>query len=97
MTTRVGIREISRRFSAYQDYDYVEIENKKTGKRNGLYVSEKYADALKDYIDKHEQQERQRKLDALTQFAGSLEIDPKYDGLSGAQLREVIAEEKYGA
>jgi hypothetical protein len=97
MTARVGIREISRQFSAYQDYDYVEIENKKTGKRNGLYVSEKYADELKAYIDKCEQQERQRKLDALMQFAGSMEIDSKYDGLSGAQLREMIAKEKYGA
>ena len=52
MTTKMGIRDITRNFSILDDYDYVEIEDKKTHKTKGLFVSQKYADEVKKLLEK---------------------------------------------
>ena len=42
MTAKVGIRDIVRNFSMLDKYDYIEIEDKKTHKIKGMFISDKY-------------------------------------------------------
>ena len=51
MTTKIGMRELSRNSNILDGYDYVEIEDKKTHEFKGLYVSAKYADDFKKFLD----------------------------------------------
>jgi len=92
MTKKVGIREVSRNFSILDEYDYVEIEDKKTHEVKGMFISSKYIEEFKDFLD----QKKQEKLDRLKKFAGKGKTHNRFEGLSSAQIREKIAMEKYG-
>jgi hypothetical protein len=52
MTTTIGIRELARGSSILKEYDYVNIEDKKTHQRKGLIVSDQYADEVEKYLKK---------------------------------------------
>jgi hypothetical protein len=96
MTTTIGLRELSRGVKAFEGYDYVRIEDKKTKKNKGLIISEQYAyqveQIVADFITKQKQQE----LDEIMQFAGSVEIEERFQGLDMKEIRQKIAQEKYG-
>ncbi len=68
---KVGIRELVRDTSLLDRYDMIEIEDKKSHKLKGVFVSSKYAQAVEHFIAKKQEQEIQEKLDALERFAGS--------------------------
>ena len=82
MTARLGVREITRNFSILEDYDYVEIEDKKTHNLKGLFVSNKYAQEFKKFIDAQRSKEHQEKLDRVMQYVGKLGINEQFDNLS---------------
>ena len=92
MTKKVGIREVSRNFSILDEYDYVEIEDKKTHEIKGMFISSKYIEEFKNFLD----QKKQEKLDRLKKFSGKGKIYNRFDGLTAAEIREKIAMEKYG-
>jgi len=71
MTARLGVREIVRNFGILDQYDYVEIEDKKTHQYKGLFVSAEIANDVKEYIEKKLQEEKRRKLSKMLSFAGS--------------------------
>lgn len=70
MITTIGVRDISRNINILQDYDYVNIEDKKTKEYKGLLISSKYADEIKDFLKKKLQVERQKELDEIMKFSG---------------------------
>ncbi len=70
MTTTIGVRDISRNINLLQDYDYMDIEDKKTKEYKGLLISSKYADEIKAFLKKKLQADRQKELDEIMQFAG---------------------------
>jgi hypothetical protein len=96
MTKRIGIREVTRNFSILDDYDYVEIEDKKTHKVKGLFVSEKFLDDVKEFLEAKKAAEIQEQLDEIRQFAGKGKIHERFNGLTSREIREKIAKEKYG-
>ena len=96
MTAKVGIRDIIRNFSMLDDYDFVEIEDKKTHKRKGMFVSEKYVDEVKEMLDKKISREKQRKIDEIMKFAGKFEIDDRFKELDADELKTEIAKVKCG-
>jgi len=51
MTKRIGIRDVTRNFSILDEYDYVEIEDKKTHKIKGMFVSEKFLDDVREFLE----------------------------------------------
>ncbi len=97
MTTRVGIRELVRNSNILNGYDYVEVEDKKTHKYKGLFVSPKYADEFKSFLQDKIMKERQAKLDRLMQYVGKGKVTERFNNLTSSQLKEKIAMEKYGA
>ena len=70
MTTTIGVRDISRNINMLQNYDYLDIEDKKTKEYKGLLISAKYADEIKEFLKKKLQKERQKELDEIMKFAG---------------------------
>ena len=62
---KVGIRELVRDTSIFDRYDYIEIEDRKTHKSKGIFVSNKYANDIKKFLEEKEQKDIQEKLDAL--------------------------------
>jgi len=87
MTMRIGIRELIRNTNVLDEYDYVEVEDKKTHEYKGLFISPAYVDEVKAFIDKKIAQEKQAEMDVLMQYAGSIEVDEKYENMSSKQLR----------
>jgi len=66
----IGVRDISRNINILQNYDYINIEDKKTKEYKGLLISSKYADLIKDFLIKKIESEKQKELDEIMQFAG---------------------------
>ncbi|PHS41740.1 MAG: hypothetical protein COB07_01470 [Sulfurovum sp.] len=96
MTTTVGIRKLSRNSKLLEQYDYVDVEDKKTHEYKGLFISPKYADEFKKFLEKKISREIQEKLDEIEKFAGSIEIEERFKDLSYKEMQQKIAEEKYG-
>ena len=65
MTIRVGVRDLIRNSNILKEYDYVEIEDKKTHKLRGIFVSGKVAEDFKRFLEEEKQKKIQEKLDAL--------------------------------
>lgn len=63
---RVGIRDLMRNSQILKKYDYIEIEDKKTHKLRGIFISGKMAEEFQKFLKEKKQQEIQEKLDALS-------------------------------
>jgi len=85
----VGMRELSRNANILDGYDYVDVEDKKTHEYKGLFVSPKYADELKEFLDKKISEENKKKLDNIMQFAGIL--DGKTNNMTSKEMRKARA------
>ncbi|KIM05885.1 MAG: hypothetical protein KN64_01415 [Sulfurovum sp. AS07-7] len=66
----IGIRELSRNTKIMDNYDYIEIEDKKTHEKKGLLISPKYAEEFKKLLDKKINAEKQAKVNKIMQFIG---------------------------
>lgn len=94
MTTILGIRDLARNIDMLQNYDYVDIEDKKTHEYKGLFLSPSYAKEFKEYLEQKSKKEKEEKLSRLRAFAGKGSIDEKYDHLSSCELKESVSSEK---
>lgn len=70
MTTTLSIRDLTRNTNILQQYDYVDVEDKKSHEYKGLFISPKYADEFRKLLEKKIADERQRDLDEIMQFVG---------------------------
>ncbi len=95
MTMTVGIRELARNSNILDGYDYIEVEDKKTHEYKGLFVSPKYADEFKAFIDNKVSSEHQLKLNRLMKYAGKGEVHERFNDLTSSQIREKVAKEKH--
>lgn len=95
MTIVVGMRELARNSNILDGYDYVEVEDKKTHEYKGLFVSPKYAQEFKAFLEDKISREQQQKLDRLMKYAGKGEVHERFNTLTSSQIREKVAKEKY--
>ena len=96
MTIKVGIRDLARNSNILDDYDYVEVEDKKTHEYKGLFVSAKYADEFKSFLDKKIYKQRQEKLQRAMKYAGKGDTDERFANLTSSQVKQQKSIEKYG-
>jgi len=96
MTTRMGIREVARNFTLLDKYDYIEIEDKKTHKLKGIFVSERYMDEIRKMFEKKANDEKKRKLDNIMKYVGKFEMDDRFKRLEKNKLKTEIAKAKCG-
>jgi hypothetical protein len=71
MMTTLSIRELTRNGAMLGDYDYVDIEDRKSHLYRGVFVPERHAKLVKDYLERKISLEKKQKLENLMQFAGA--------------------------
>ena len=96
MTRIVGVRELARNSNILDGYDYVEVKDKKTHEYKGLFISPRYADEFKAFLDHKISKEMQKKLDRIEKYTGKVKIYKRFDNLTSSQIKEKVALEKYG-
>ena len=96
MTITMSIRELTRNGSMFSEYDYIDIEDRKSHEYKGVFISARYADEVKAFLEKKLAKEKQKKLDAIMQFAGSGEIEDRFKDKTDKEIRVMVAQEKYG-
>jgi hypothetical protein len=96
MTTTMSIRELTRNGSMFGEYDYIDIEDRKSHEYKGVFISAKYADDVKKFLEKKLDKEKQEKLDRIMKFAGKGSIHKRFENLTSSQMREKKAKEQYG-
>ena len=92
----MSIRELTRNGSMFGEYDYIDIEDRKSHAYKGVFVSVKYADDVKKFLEKKQDKEKQEKLDRIMKFAGKGSIHKRFENLTASQMREKKAKEQYG-
>ena len=96
MTTSMSIRELTRKGSELSEFDYIDIEDRKSHEYKGVFVSAKYAEEVKRFLEEKLAKERQEKLDRIMKYAGKGSIDSRFEGMSTSEIRKTIALEKDG-
>jgi len=96
-TTTMSIRELTRSGKKLKEYDYIDIEDRKSHDYKGVFVSEKYADEVKDFLEKKLESEKKKRLDEIMKYVGKGKIHERFNGLTASEIREKIAKEKYGS
>ncbi len=93
MKAKIGIREFSRKVNNLELYDYIEVVDKKTKKSKGIFVSEKYAEVVKDFLENIIKEKKLKELNEIMKFKGILSGDTK--NLKFKELKEMkIKDEK---
>ncbi len=82
----MSIRELTRSKNMFAEYDYIDIEDKKAKEYRGVFISQKYAQIVKEFLNKRLEKEKKEKLDAMMQFAGSMSGDT--DGMSSQEIKQ---------
>jgi DNA-binding transcriptional regulator YhcF (GntR family) len=85
MTQKVGIRDVMRNFKILEQYDMVEIEDKKTKKLKGLFISERWAKELKESIEKLIEKKKQEDVDEIMKFSGM--FDGEIGNLTSQEIK----------
>lgn len=81
-----------RNFNILENYEYVEIEDKKTHVLKGLFVSAELIDDVKAFLDAKLAADKQKKLDALMPFVGM--VNGEFDTLTPQEIKS-MKKEKY--
>ena len=96
MTTTMSIRELTRNGAMIGGYDYIDIEDRKSHEYKGVFVSSRFADEVKIFLEQKLNREKQAKLDRIMKYAGKGSINKRFDGLTSSEVREKKAREQYG-
>ncbi len=70
MHTILSIRELSRSGKILCEYDYIDIEDKKSHQYKGVFVPEKHATEVKNLINEKLLREKDERNKALMKYAG---------------------------
>ncbi len=92
MTTRMGVREITRNFNILEKYEYIEIENKKNHNLKGLFVSAELVEDVKKFLDEKIASKKKAKLDLLMPFVGM--VNNEFAELESKDIK-ALKKEKY--
>ena len=96
MNIEVGVREFVKDFNKFQNVDMVEIVDKKTKTLKGIYLSAEEALKVKHLLEKEKEKERKKRLEKFMKYVGSMEVDERFRGLEGKELKEAVAKAKAG-
>jgi len=77
MKTSMSIRDLTRNGKMIANYDYIDIEDKKSKEYKGVFISAKYAKKVKDFLEKEIKKEREEQVNEILKFAGTLNGESK--------------------
>ena len=75
MNTNMSIRDLTRNGKMLADYDYIDIEDKKSKEYKGVFISKKYAKEVKAFLNKKLAAEKKQRLDNSLAFSGIADGD----------------------
>ncbi len=70
MKKTLSIRELTRSGKILLNYDYIDIEDKKSHRYKGVFVPKQYADEVKQFIEEKLLKEKNEKKKILMEYAG---------------------------
>ena len=70
VATTLSIRDFTRSGKILQDFDYIDIEDRKSHQYKGVFVSEAWAEEVKVFLNEKIESERSEKTKKLMEFAG---------------------------
>jgi len=77
MKASMSIRDLTRNGKMIANYDYIDIEDKKSKEYKGVFISAKYAKKVKDFLEKEIKKEREEQVNEILKFAGTLNGESK--------------------
>lgn len=92
----MSIRELTRNGSMFGEYDYIDIEDRKSHEYKGVFISSKHAEDVKKFLERKLAKEKQEKLDRIMKFAGKGSIYKRFENLTASEIREKKVKEQYG-
>lgn len=75
MNTSMSIRDLTRSGKKLAEYDYIDIEDKKSHEYKGVFVSSRYAEEVKRFLEKKLANEKSKHLNQLMKFSGIADGD----------------------
>ena len=91
----MSIRELTRNGSMFSKYDYIDIEDRKSHEYKGVFISAKYADDVKKFLNTKLAKAKQEKLDRIMKYAGTIQIEERFNNKDAKEIREMVVKEKY--
>jgi len=73
MHTTMSIRDLGRSGFRLQEFDYIDVEDKKSREPKGVFVPERYAAEVRNYLDQKLKARADAKVEAVMAFAGVLD------------------------
>ncbi len=89
MTMKIGIKELVKNSSILSNYDYIELEDKKTHELKGLFISPKYAKEFQSFLDEKISKEKQIEPDEMMHFVGIFDGD--FSNMTTKEMRALHA------
>jgi len=86
----LSIRELTRSGKTLQEFDYIDIEDRKSHEYKGVFVPQSHAADVKEFLSKKLKRERQEKERQIMKFAGIAK------GETGGKTYRELATEKAG-
>ena len=87
MTTTLSIRELTRSGKILLDYDYIDIEDRKSHQYKGVFVPQKYAEDVKSYLEEKIRKEKDEQKKSILKFAGIADNE-----IGDRKIQDLIAE-----
>lgn len=69
-TTKISIRELSRKGKDLSKYDFVDIEDKKSNQYRGVFISPQHAEDVKKFLENKLNKEKKERLERIMKFSG---------------------------
>jgi len=92
----MSIRELTRNGNMLTECDYIDIEDRKSHEYKGVFVSSKYANEVKAFLEEKIVKAKQEKINRVKKYAGKGSISQRFEDLTPVQMREKKAKEQYG-
>ncbi len=89
MTTSMSIRDLTRSGPVLMDYDYIDIEDKKSNEYKGVFVPKYLAAEVKEFIETKLKEQKEQKRQSILKFAGIAKGDTK--GIGVKEIKAMIA------
>lgn len=71
MTTSMSMRDLTRSSKTILDYDYVDIEDKKQNIYKGVFVPNRYANQVKEFLEEIIKNENMQNFEKLKSFSSN--------------------------
>lgn len=89
MHTTMSIRDLGRSGPRLQEFDYIDLEDKKSHEPKGVFIPERYAAEVRNYMEEKLKARGEARVASVMAFAGMLDGETK-----GQSIQELKAKKE---